>query len=297
MRKNIYLKAVVYLFLIPTLLVSCSFKKTNIADTLNMSSENSQASKDTANKPVVGLQETKLPDIIELHYKEIKQETIPQIDNLPLLKKMKEVQLGFTDGEQINITLYSDEDNNIHGVFEYKGKKYILRNLAYASDIDLVKVDRLQLVYNINGKKIILVSGIGSPNLGYQYIFFDEQSNVWNSFHNWGTPKVIDLDQNGIKEVLLQFQGLHNNAPDLNILSLQNGSFMITDINDELYQNIKLDAVKSKISSTFIKEQNDKTMIQISDLMGKEAPTLYSLEYDEQNSSLLELRKELKTVN
>lgn len=54
---------------------------------------------------------------------------------------------------------------------------------------------------------------------------------------------------------------------------------------------------KSKISSTFIKEQNGKVMLQISDLMSKEAPSLYSLEYDENNKSLLKLVKETKTIN
>lgn len=105
------------------LLTSCSFKERNIAETLNKSSENSQVSTDTASKSVVELQETKLPDIIELHYKEIKQETIPQTGGLTLSPKIKEEQLGLVNGEQINITLYSDEDNNIHGVFEYKGEK------------------------------------------------------------------------------------------------------------------------------------------------------------------------------
>lgn len=240
------------------------------------------------------LRGNKVPDTMELIYEEIKPENIPIASNLTLFNKVKTVQLGKADGEQINITLYSDNDNNIHGVFKHKGKEYILKYIGYATDLDTdhaVEIHEVQLTYNTKGKDIILVAYAGSPILGYQYVIFDESDNKWVTYHSWGTPQVIDINHDGIKEVFMQFHGMHLDAPDLNILSFQDGHIMVADINAGVYKDGKLDESKSKIASKYIREQDGKTLVEISDLMGNESPFLYHLESDQQNPSLLRLRK------
>jgi hypothetical protein len=163
---------------------------------------------------------------------------------------------------------------------------------GYATDLESFEIHKLQLVYNTNGKNIVLVSGIGSPFSGYQYILFDELDNKWISFHNWGTPQVLDINDDSINEVLLQFHGMHLNTPDLYIFSFQNGRLMIADVNFGVYRNAKLDESKSKIASAYIKGQDGNVLVEISDLMGNGASVLYHLEYDELNSTVLRLIRE-----
>lgn len=280
MKRNTYLIAIVEILVIILLFVSCSARGKNDGTPLN-------ASEETRNN--------KLPDIIELRYEEIKPETIIKAGDLTSFTKVKEEQLGNVNGEQINISLYSDKDNNIHGVFKHKGEEYMLNHLGYATDLEAIEIHKLQLVYNSNGKNIILVSGIGAPVSGYRYILFDESSNKWSSFDIWGTPKVFDLNKDGFKEVLFQFAGLHLNTPDLYIFNFNDGRFMIADINAQVYRNAKLDMSKSRISSKYVREQDDKVLVEISDVMGNEAEApvfIYHLECDEQDSSLLRLIKE-----
>jgi hypothetical protein len=297
MKRNIYLKAVVEIFVIASLLVSCSVKETNNTAAVNRANEFITENVDVTIDPQVDeTQDIKLPDIIELHYKGIELDGILQAGDLTSLKKVKDEQLGKVYGEQINISLYSDNDNNIHGVFKHQGKEFILNYLGYAHDLESVEIYELQLVYNTDGKNLVLVSGIGSSILGYQYIIFDESNNKWTSFHNWGTPQAIDINHDGIKEVFLQFHGMHLHTPDLNIFSFQDGRFRVVDINSEVYRDVKLDLTNSKIGSTYIKEQDNKALVEISDLMGNEAPFLYHLEFDEMNSSLLRLRKEIQNI-
>jgi hypothetical protein len=236
-------------------------------------------------------QNANMPDTIKLNYTEIEPECILPAGDLTTFNEVKVEQIGKIDGQQISIILYSDKDNNIHGVFKHKGNKYILNDIMYATDLDSLEIYRLQLVYNTKGKNIVLLAGIGSPYLGYMYLLYDGSKSDWFSFHNWGTPEVFDINQDGTNEVFLQFQGMHLNTPDLNIFSFQNGHLMITDINNNVYSNVQLDTTKSKIKSTYTKDSDNKVLVKISDLMSNEGSYLYHLEWDKQNPYLLQLKR------
>jgi hypothetical protein len=60
---------------------------------------------------------------------------------------------------------------------------------------------------------------------------------------------------------------MHLNTPDLNLLSFQDGCLMIADINNNVYSNAQLDTTKNKIESTYTKDQDDKVLVKISDLI------------------------------
>lgn len=292
MKRNNYLMTI--LIALITVFTSCSARQTNSEVSLDSTSRIVSQKVGAEQIQVVGqTQNVNLPDTIKLHFKEIEPECILSAGDLTSLKKVKVEQIGEIDGQQINVILFSDQDNNIHGVFEHKGNKYKLDNLGYATDLDLLEIHQLKLIYNSEEKNIALVSSIGSSILGYTYLLYDESSESWFSFHNWGTPEIVDINQDGVKEVLLKFSGLHNNRSDLNMLSLRDGRLMTVDINSEVYTSAKLDENKVWLASKYIKKQGNKYLVQISVLNGNEALYLYNLEYDEQNPYLLQLRKEI----
>lgn len=233
------------------------------------------------------IQNYNLPDTIKLSLSKVKLDRIEQAGDFEFLNELKSERLGNAGKSQINITLYSDKDNNIFGVFKHKSKNYMLTYLGYAHDINSIEIHKLQLKFKFNGGIIDLVSCIGSSTLGYTYVIFNEASNSWFSFHNWGKPQVIDVNQDGIKEVILQFGGMHLNAPELNILSFQKGSFMLADINDEVD---RLDTNITKVSSSFLKEVDNKVIVEIYDERSNEAPVLYYLDYGSNNCSLKQIR-------
>ncbi len=228
-------------------------------------------------------QDFSLPDKIELMSKKVEFSDITYANELDSFNEVKVEALGRIDETEINIKLISDEDSNIHGVFQYLGKEYFLNYLGYAQDIDSIVVYELQLDYLYNGESMRIVSCIGSSIVGYTYLVYDEANDKWLSFHNWGTPQAIDINQDGVKEVVLQFAGLHLNTPNVNILSFKNRDFILTDVNEEVSKMVTFDANIYKISSILTNETNDKPIIQITDNRSEEDPGLYCLVCDQDN--------------
>lgn len=144
MRKRIYLITLLGIFALTALFAAWSSNGTNIAAPVNTNNGYAADRTDVIPvQPVDEPQKSDLPDIIELHYQEIKPDSILQAGDVTSLKKTKVETLGKVRGEQINISLHSDMDNNIHGVFKHGGKEYILKYLGYAYDPDAIKIYEL----------------------------------------------------------------------------------------------------------------------------------------------------------
>lgn len=220
-----------------------------------------------------------LPQSIKLKYDNIALENISLADNLSSFKKLEDRELGTINGKNIIMTLYSDSKNSIHGVFQHGGQKYVLRYLGYSHDINSVEAFNLQLKYKNAENNTYLLSAVGSQILGYQYIFFDETNNRWLSYRNWGIPKVFDMNKDGTNEVLMQFKGMHNNAPDGNILAFSKGRFTLSSINAAVYKNSKISKETNKIGTTF-KETDGEFFVEVDIYGNNNISSLYSLEYD-----------------
>ncbi len=51
------------------------------------------------------------------------------------------------------------------------------------------------------------------------HLLFDREEQRWKAFEDWGIPYVKDLDRDGMSEILVQFEGLHLNGPNVNVYS------------------------------------------------------------------------------
>jgi hypothetical protein len=123
---------------------------------------------------------------------------------------------------------------------------------------------------------IYLIGAVGSPALGYQYVFYNEKNNEWFTYHNWGSPIVKDINSDGNKEVFMQFQGKGNNFPDINIIKWDSGWFQISRINDAFYKAMEIDLSVSRLSST-VEPQNAVLHVDFIG-NGAEGSTDYSFE-------------------
>lgn len=221
-----------------------------------------------------------LPDNLALEYRDAELIKIPPAGDLPMLTKQGERRLGMIDGEEINIDLYSDSNDNVHGIINNLDRKYILRDLGYAHNMDSIEAFDMQLNSQDSEGDIFLVSAVGSDILGYKYVFYDKENNDLLCYHNWGIPEAVDIDNDGTDEVLMQFKGLHNNAPDGDILVFDDGKLTVSGINDAVYNNTGADKGATK-AATIFKLQDDRVLVDITIYGDEKFSKLYRLEKEE----------------
>jgi len=70
------------------------------------------------------------------------------------------------------------------------------------------------------------------------YIIYDEENSKVMSIDLWGEPRLIDLDQDGNEELVIEFLGSHLSWPDLSILKSNHGELEIsTSVFDTIHRN------------------------------------------------------------
>ncbi len=227
-----------------------------------------------------------LPESIELRYDAIELQSIPVNDDLSELKKLETRKLGKVNGKSIDLSLFSDSSNKVSGVFKHGGSQYILTDLGYSHDLGAIKVYDLQISYNNAGNSICLLAAIGSDILGYKYVFYDETRDEWIFYHNWGTPTAVDINHDGVSEILMQFEGLHNNPAGGSILTYYKGQFVAAGINSAIYEKTVLNKGKVNVFSMF-RQQDENILIDIELFGNKTMSKSYCFEDDS-----LELIKE-----
>jgi hypothetical protein len=90
----------------------------------------------------------------------------------------------------------------------------------------------------------------------------------WFFYHNWGIPNTVDINNDGISDIIMQFKGLHNNAPDVNLLIFNKRKFMICGINAAIYELTEINKSTTTVSSLF-REQDGEFLFDI-ELYGDE---------------------------
>lgn len=233
------------------------------------------------------------PKSFELKVENIELKDIPTINDLSTMEKLEDRQLGRVNGQELVLSLYSD-DNKVCGVFEYGNRQFILSDLGYSHDVESIKVYDLQIGYENDGNMTSLLVAAGSDISGYKYVFYDQEHDQWRYYHNWGIPVVTDVNGDETKEVLMQFEGLHNNAPNGFILTFSKGQFMVSEINSAIYEQTGLNKGVTIVSSTFI-QQDNKTMVVIERFGDKRMKQSYCFN-DGSLTSLKEAFEEIDSI-
>lgn len=198
---------------------------------------------------------------IELIYEHIELEDITSATDLSLLERLETRQFINLDDENLVLNLYSGNYNAVSGVFKHGDNEFILPNLGYAHDTGSIKLYDLQISYQFDDRIVWLPAAIGSHISGYKYVFYNEHDEQWLFYHNGGIPICTYINNDGVSEILIQFDGLHNNAPNGFILSFSQGQFKVANINSALKTNFEL-SNDTTVSSTF-RQQDEDILVDI----------------------------------
>ncbi|MBO8173326.1 MAG: hypothetical protein H0Z33_15765 [Bacillaceae bacterium] len=209
------------------------------------------------------------PEVVKLTYENVEFEPLDDHVSIMNWEKQKSIPFGEISGESIDIDLYSNKDDssNFIGLLHFNNQSYLIRPIGYSHDIESIKTYIINTKYTDFEKGLHVIGAIGSPALGYQYVFYDDTNEEWLVYHNWGIPTVIDVNKDGNDELLLQFQGMGNHFPDISVLSRNNvNSFQVTTINDNFIDLMEIDPSLNRISSTL---NSDAETLEV-ELMGEE---------------------------
>jgi beta propeller repeat protein len=205
--------------------------------------------------------ETKgFPESVKLTYEKINlEQTMDNTDEILDLDKHKSFAFGELSGEPIVIDLYSDSEDksgNFTGLLKFKDDLQFIKPIGYNHDLDSIETYVIQEKYN----ELYLIGAIGSRALGYQYVFYNEKNKIWLTYHNWGSPKMLDMNNDGISEVWMNFLGKGLSYSDVTIMSWKPGGFYIAQINDNLSEVMEL-GLQSRLDSTIV--ANEDTVLDI----------------------------------
>ncbi|WP_391115799.1 hypothetical protein [Psychrobacillus sp. L3] len=97
---------------------------------------------------------------------------------------------------------------------------------------------------------LTLLGLVGTIQEGFTYIFYDEKHMEFKGFHLVGIPTFIDINQDGINEILLETE--EKGETSIMVLSYEEPNFKVTNINNAFKQN---DYVNEEINTT-LKSRN-----------------------------------------
>lgn len=220
------------------------------------------------------------PDHIKLSYQKVDFERLENDTAIITgLEKQKSISFGEISGESIVIDLYTgkkEETEYVVGGLQFKNETRMIQPIGYNHDMGSIETYRIQKTYTLLDQTLHLVGAIGSPALGYQYVFYDAAKNEWLSYHNWGIPIVTDMNNDGIEELLLQFQGKGLNFPDIHIFAMDTEGFRVAGVNQSVTERMDIDSAFNRLSSTITDAA--ESIIKVEIVGEKRGSALYELE-------------------
>ena len=181
-----------------------------------------------------------LPNQVKLTYEEIRLEQIQPYEEYTGWRKMSSLPFGEFSDQPITIDLYTTKKSqDVNGILHFEGNTYLIKDLGYAHDLNSIETYIIQEHYKTDNEYIIFVGGIGNKKtFSLKYLFFNVLTDEWMVYQNWGIPKVVDLNQDGVKEIIVQFDGLHAHLPNINILKRKDGKFEVADIQSSILEHM-----------------------------------------------------------
>lgn len=229
------------------------------------------------------------PDTFQLDYTAAELEFLQQLDSSEEMKEWeleKTFSIGKINGNDVTIDLYANEEFSFFkGVLNHRDQSFLFERIGYSHDVEAIEQYPLNQTFKReNGEDVCLFSAIGSEAMGYQYLIQD--NGIWKAIHDWGKPMILDMDNNGQKEIIMQFQGKGLNLPLASILKWENDYFYEVFIDaEEILGN---DIIGLVSMSTIVKQNPPLLNLE---LFGNVATSVNYTFRDTQTISLLPLSK------
>jgi hypothetical protein len=93
-----------------------------------------------------------------------------------------------------------------------------------------VLVETVNHYFETKEKIIKVFAGIGTSYISWDIIAFDGEQGKWTTFEVMGRPQIMDLDGDGSEEMVVSFEGVHLNPPDVEIVRWNNGTLEFSQI-------------------------------------------------------------------
>jgi hypothetical protein len=156
----------------------------------------------------------------------------------------------------IYIEIYTNSLNDTYGVLRYKADKFQLFYQTYHAE------GENSLKQHSFKKSEGQVELIGVFTFGTQgiHIIYDKSVNKWFSLPAWTALELIDLDNDGIMEVVEQIQN-HNDFPDVSITKWNQDIFERTTLKKAFNDRLNLDANIHRLSVEYRIDNNQVKVI------------------------------------
>jgi hypothetical protein len=227
--------AIAALLMMAILLSSCgsdnhSTQKIEVAPIGNQSDA---ANKNTEDSNPALNQSGLLKPEVAMSFQPVELSPLEQVKVKDSWKQTKTQPFGQMNGEPVSLSVYQEEDEAAMCsssyerivLLEYKKQKFRYEGCGSTSlESEHPEQDQASVILNAaspdEGSSSIILgavdSGVNGPGLMVYYVY-DKDEDRWYGFNRWGLPSVDDLDGDGTKELIIQFEGLHLHPPDVSI--------------------------------------------------------------------------------
>ncbi|WP_281884810.1 hypothetical protein [Paenibacillus sp. YYML68] len=142
---------------------------------------------------------------------------------------------------------------------EHKGRLYELGDVAASYGLDEVAVELLKPPYTSGVNDVRIIAGLGTSFTTWHLIGYDEADGKLLTWQVIGRPRLLDLDGDGLTELVAVFEGVHNNPPDLAIFRSTNEQLEVSNMNSQ--------SGRTGIPYTRLMLENDQPVIQAGDFL------------------------------
>jgi hypothetical protein len=207
------------------------------------------------------------PPKISLVFQTVKGHALEEMQMDGLLLK-ETFEFGELEEDPIYIEIYTDSLNDTYGVLSYKNHQYqLFYQASHAEEETLVKP--------VSFDKSDRLMGMFTYGMVGKYIVFDKSVNKWFSLPAWPTREMIDLDHDGIMEVVEQIQN-HNDFSNVAITRWNEDQLERTTLKEAFQDHLMLDSNHQRLSVEYHIE-NDQVKMVVRVIGNEEIDKEYSL--------------------
>lgn len=208
--------------------------------------------------------------------------------------------LGRIDDESVSLKVYRETDSEARcaanyesvGLLEHRGETYNVPDCLMNSLMDTDPDTRGELVVweerHVNGAEEFILQGAaalsanGPGRMGYFY--YDVLKGRWCIFEDWGKPLIADLDGDGSRELVIQFEGLHLSWPDVDIYRWREG---VLEESSSVKEQLRIP--DPTYNEAIMREQDGRYVIDIQVMLDPDSSEAQSAVYEYREESLFKL--------
>lgn len=150
---------------------------------------------------------------------------------------------GNIKGEDLFLDVYSDNDD-VHGILYNGQTEYKILFMGFRPDD--MEVNLVGYTFGTEQSKVEILGTIWS-GLNIYYVLYDYTTESYSLFSGWGKPFMVDLNQDGVLEIIEQVEGHHNHPPDVGIIKWEKEGFVKTTLGSSILNELQLDSSRQRL--------------------------------------------------